>query len=61
MAKQKPPSNNNKDSRFRPWNQDNLHHNKPPKDLLKQINQLNQQLANAMDLLNAHFANKWDA
>jgi hypothetical protein len=60
MAKQKPTSNNNKNPRFRSWNQNNLRHNKPPNDLFKQINQLNQQLANAMNLLNAHFA-KWDA
>jgi hypothetical protein len=60
IAKQKPASKHNKNSRFRPWNQDNLRHNKPSNDILKKINQLNQQLANAMDLVNAYFA-KWDA
>jgi hypothetical protein len=55
MAKQKPAPKQNKDSRFRSWNQDNLRHNKPSNDILKKINQFNQQLANAMDLVNAHF------
>jgi hypothetical protein len=59
MAKQKPAPKQNQDPRFRPWNQNNLRH-KPSNDVLNKISQLNQQLAKAMDLVNAHFA-KWDA
>jgi hypothetical protein len=59
MAKKKPAPKQNQDPRFRSWNQKNLRH-KPSNDVLNKISQLNQQLAKAMDLVNAYFA-KWDA